>query len=61
MAVANHGGDTIGIPDEQGADEHQDIHDNCNGRYAVLPHIVQHRQVKQQSGDAGHQRGGQLR
>ena len=30
-------------------------------RHAVLAHVFQHRQVKQQSGDAGHQGGSQLR
>ena len=58
MIVGDHGGHAVGVADEQGADEHQHIHDDGNGRYTILAHILQHRQVEQQGGDAGDQRGG---
>ena len=60
MVVADHGGHAVGVPDEQGADKHQHIHDDGDGGHAVLPYVFQHGQVEQQGGDAGDQGGGQL-
>ena len=61
VEIADHGRYAVGVANKQGADEHQHIHDDGDGGYAVLPYIPEHCQIEQQGGDAGHQRRRQLR
>ena len=61
VVVADHGRRAVGVADKQGADKHQYIHNDGDGRHAVLAYVLQHRQVEQQGGNAGHQGGGKLR
>ena len=61
MVVADHGGHAVGVPDKQGTDKHEYVHDDGDGGYAVLSDVFQHGQVEEQRSNAGHQGGGQLR